>query len=178
MSETLATPNGAPQETNPEQNSRIRNFFLGTTFVGYVIRGTLIPLIFYLLIFLIGFWRAWVDPSGSAAFFEYVRGLFETVVSIASIVIIIAIGVLIVQIARFVNLLRSEVKPITEDTKQAFRNVRATTAFVQENAVKPIIKAASFTSGLIAFLREISRISKILQKRSAETQASPEAIEE
>ncbi|MEO1287250.1 MAG: hypothetical protein AAFV93_05740, partial [Chloroflexota bacterium] len=139
MSETSSTTSSSASESS---NSRLRNFFLGTTAVGFIIRGTAIPLVIYLLIFLLGFWRAWVDPAGSAAFFEYVRGLFETVVSIASIVIIIAIGVLIVQIARFVNLLRSEVKPITEDTKQAFRNVRATSEFVQENAVKPIIQAA------------------------------------
>lgn len=170
MSESSPTIS-APVEDTAESRTlgnRIKGWILGTTLAGFIIRGTMIPLLFYLLIFLFGFWRAWVDPDGSAAYFEYVRGLFEMIVSIASIVIVIAIGVLILQIARFINLLRSEVKPITEDTKQAIKNVRATSEFVQKNAVKPVIGAYSFTAGLIAFLRELSHISRILQRRNDE----------
>lgn len=168
MSEaTMPTP--MPQQPTPEEaqsfTKRLKDMVLGTTAIGFIIRGTAIPLLLYVLIFVFGFWRAWVDADGSAAYFEYVRGLFDVVVSLASMLIIIAIGVLIVQIARFVNLLRSEVKPITEDTKQAIKNVRVTSEFVQKNAVKPVIKTQTFIAGILAFLREISRISKILQRR-------------
>ncbi|MGJ3240507.1 MAG: hypothetical protein ACFE0Q_17495 [Anaerolineae bacterium] len=164
-----STPTTEPAEQRT-LTKRLKDFVMGTTLVGFIIRGTMIPLLLFLLIFLFGFWRAWVDPIGSADYFEYLRGLFEIVVSIASIVIIIAIGVLIVQIARFVNLLRSEVKPITEDTKQALKNVRVTSEFVQKNAVKPVMRTQSFIAGLLTFLREISRISKILQRRKDRTE--------
>ena len=76
------------------------------------------------------------------------------------------------QIARFVNLLRSEVKPITEDTKQAIKNVRVTSEFVQKNAVKPVIKSQSFLAGLLAFLSEITKISRILQRRNKDEVSS------
>lgn len=170
MSEASTTTSAPVEDTSEARTrgKRIKDWILGTSLAGFIIRGTMIPLLFYLLIFLFGFWRAWVDPDGSAAYFGYIRSLFEMIASIAAIVIVIATGVLILQIARFINLLRSEVKPITEDTKQAIKNVRATSEFVQKNAVKPVISAYSFTAGLIAFLRELSHISRILQRRSDE----------
>ncbi len=151
---------------------RLKDRILGTTIVGFIIRLTAIPLLFYFFIFIFGFWRAWVDPVGSANYFEYLRGLFDMVVSIAIIVVIISIGVFIVQIARFVNLLRSEVKPITEDTKQAIKNVRVTSEFVQKNAVAPVIKSQTFLAGLIAFLKELSKISRILQRRNQDKETA------
>lgn len=168
MSEISSTVSStAPLPDAPKTwQDKLKDRILGTTIVDFIIRLTAIPLVFYLLVFLFGFWRAWVDPVGSADYFEYLRGLFDMVVSIAIIVIIISIGVLVVQIARFVNLLRSEVKPITEDTKQAIKNVRVTSEFVQKNAVKPVIKSQSFLAGLIAFLSEITKISRILQRRN------------
>ncbi|MGB7338103.1 MAG: hypothetical protein WBC91_04355 [Phototrophicaceae bacterium] len=175
MSEATMPAPAAPQPAQGESQTigqRIKDFVLGTTLVGFIIRGTLIPLLLYLLIFIFGVWRAWADADGSAAYFDYVRGLFDVIVSLASILIIIAIGVLIVQIARFVNLLRSEVKPITEDTKQAIKNVRVTSEFVQKNAVKPVIKTQTFIAGILAFLREIGRISKILQRRNTENEGN------
>ncbi|MEL6306873.1 MAG: hypothetical protein AAFQ52_01960 [Chloroflexota bacterium] len=172
MSEASAPASPPP----PERRSfgkRIRDLVFGTTMVDYIVRVTLIPLAFYIAFFVVGLYRAWVDPVGSANYFEYIRGLFETILSVAMTLIIIAIGVLVIQIARFINLLRSEIKPITEDTKQAIKNVRVTTEFVQKNAVKPIIKGQSFLAGLIAFLREISRISSILRRtRPSNTSAS------
>lgn len=165
MTSTLPNPNNPV----PEQitwRDKLKDSILGTTIIGFIIRLTAIPLVLYLLIFLFGFWRAWVDPTGSANYFEYLRGLFDIVVSIASIVIVISIGVLIVQIARFVNLLRSEVKPITDDTKQAIKNVRVTSEFVQKNAVAPVIKSQSFLAAILAFLREIIKISQVLQRRN------------
>lgn len=168
---TIPTTNNIGEE-QVTWRDRLKDRILGTTIVGFVIRLTAIPLLLYLSIFLFGFWRAWVDPVGSANYFEYLRGLFDMVVSIAIIVIIISIGVLIVQIARFVNLLRSEVKPITEDTKQAIKNVRVTSEFVQKNAVAPVIKSQSFLAGLIAFLRELSKISRLLQRRNKDEETA------
>ena len=172
MSDASSTLPAGDASEQPAISKRLRDFILGTSLVGFIARGTLIPLLFFLLIFLFAFWRAWVDPDGSAVYFAYIRSLFEMIVSIAVILIIIATGVLIIQIARFINLLRSEIKPITEDTKQAIKNVRATTGFVQQNAVKPIISVHSFVAGLIAFLREISHISRILQRRAEEADAN------
>ena len=171
VSSTLPNTPMPPEETKTWQDN-LKDKVLGTSIVGFIIRLTAIPLVLYLLIFLFGLWRAWVDPTGSANYFEYLRGLFDIIVSIATMLIIISIGVLIVQIARFVNLLRSEVKPITEDTKQAIKNVRVTSEFVQKNAVKPVIKGQSFLAAILAFLSEITKISRILQRRNKDEVSS------
>jgi|GEM_PF-1660801 len=172
MAEEASTTTTATNESENQQPSPIKDFFLGTTIEGFIIRGTLVPVAIFLSIFLIGFALAWFFPEGAAGRFAYIRSLFEIIVSIAIILIIIAIGVLILQIARFVNLLRSEVKPITEDTKQAIKNVRVTSEFVQKNAVKPVIETNAFIAGLIAFLREIARVSRLFQRRNKETEES------
>lgn len=128
----------------------------------------------YLLIFVIGIVAALFNAEGSASFFGYFNNLLTIALTIISFVVIVAIGILVIQIARFVNLLRSEVKPITNDTKQAIRNVRTTSEFVQQHGVSPVIKTQSFIVGLIAFFREIVRITRILQGRPSEDKANEE----
>ncbi|MDQ7025544.1 MAG: hypothetical protein Q9P01_10150 [Anaerolineae bacterium] len=122
----------------------------------------------YVLIFLIGLVAAIIWNESAASFFRYFRDLMTIALAISSAMIVIATGILIVQIARFINLIRSEVKPITDDTKQAIRNVRVTSEFVQKHAVEPIIQVQSFLAGLIAFLREIILISQVLQRRDSD----------
>jgi hypothetical protein len=146
----------------------LKDILIGTDITGYIIRLTALPVIAYLGIFVWGLLSALWNPEGAASYWAYFRNLIEIILSMAAIVIFIAIGILIVQVARFVNLLRSEIKPITEDTKMAFRNVRATTEFVQKHGLAPIIRFQAFLAGLIAFLSEIIRVSRLLQDRAAE----------
>jgi membrane protein implicated in regulation of membrane protease activity len=121
---------------------------------------------FYVLLFLIGLVTAIAFGERAAAWFSYFRDLINIALAVSTLVIVVGVGVLIVQIARFVNLLRSEVKPITEDTQKALKEVRTTAQFVQKHGVSPIIKGQSFFAGILAFLREIVRITRILQRRT------------
>lgn len=119
----------------------------------------------YVLLFLIGFVSALIWNESAAAFFRYFRDLVSIGLALSSLMVFVGIGILIVQVARFVNLLRSEVKPLGDDAKQALRNVRITSEFVQKHAVEPIIRFQAFLAGLIAFLREIVIITQLLQRR-------------
>lgn len=163
MAETTPQAEETTNE-NPERRGLSGRLF-GTSFVGQVVRATLLPIVIYIVLFVLAVWRAIADPSGSAEYFEYLRNLTEIMLSITLIVIFIGLGVLIVQIARFVNLLRSEIKPITRDTRAAIQNVRTTSAFVKKQAADPIIRTSSFMAGFLTFLREIVRISRILRQR-------------
>lgn len=125
---------------------------------------------FYILLFLIGLVTAIAFGESAAMWFGYFRNLVNIALAVSTLVIFVGIGVLIVQIARFVNLLRSEVKPITEDSQKALQEVRATAQFVQKNSVQPIIQGQAFFAGLLAFLREIVRLTQILQRRTDEAQ--------
>jgi hypothetical protein len=165
MAEMEVTENESRSGSN-----RLKDLLLGTDIVGYTIRLTLLPVVVYLGVFIWGLVSALLNPEGAASYWSYFRNLVEIVVAMAAIVIFIAAGILIVQIARFVNLLRSEIKPISEDTKLAVKNVRVTTEFVQKHGLKPIIRFQAFLVGLMAFLSEIIRVSRLLQERKAEAE--------
>ncbi|MCI0351116.1 MAG: hypothetical protein L0Z53_16960, partial [Acidobacteriales bacterium] len=126
----------------------------------------------------IGLIAALVWDDGAAAFFRYVRDLITIGLALTSMVIVIGIGILVVQIARLVNLLSTEVKPISDDTKLAVRNVRTTTEFVQKRTVEPIIQTYAFLAGLTTFLLEIVRLSRMLQQRDNEVNNEPEVSED
>ncbi|MCU0514208.1 MAG: hypothetical protein MUE40_16755 [Anaerolineae bacterium] len=104
------------------------------------------------------------DAAEAASRMSYLRDLVSIVLSVQIILVIAGVGVLIFQVARFVNLLRSEVKPITEDAKQMLTTARTTGAFVAKHTTEPIIKTQSFFAGLFTFLREIVRLGRILKR--------------
>jgi hypothetical protein len=165
MAEMQATENESRSWSN-----KLKDLLLGTDIVGYIIRLSLLPVVVYLGVFIWGLGSALLNPEGAAGYWNYFRNLVEIVVAMAAIVIFVATGILIVQIARFVNLLRSEVKPISEDTKLAIKNVRVTAEFVQKHGLAPIIRFQAFLAGFIAFLSEIIRVSRLLQERKAEAE--------
>jgi len=167
MSEsTSALPiNDTQEEENESEPGFLKRIFLGTSAEGFVARMTLYATLLYLLIFVIGFIWAWFSPEDAASFFSFMRNLLEIVLALAMIIIFFATGIIIIQIARFVNLLRSEIKPITEDTKDAVKNIRVTAEFVQKHGIEPIIRIQSFLFALTTFLIELVRVSRLLQKR-------------
>lgn len=172
---TASLPASDTQEQESEsQPGLLKRIFLGTTAEGFIARMTIYPTLLYLLIFIFGFVWAWFFPEGSASFFGTMRNLLEIILALAAILIFIALGVLILQIARFVNLLRSEIKPITEDTKEAVKNVRITAEFVQKHGIEPIIRIQSFLFALMSFLVEIVRISRLLQQRETSSAGATE----
>lgn len=120
-----------------------------------------------LLLFVMAVFYAWTSDAVEAANrMDYWRNLVSIFMTLLIIIIVMAVGILIVQIARFVNLLRSEVKPITQDAQQTLKTARATTEFVSKHTVEPVIKTVSFTAGLLAFLREIVQLGRILKHQS------------
>lgn len=156
---------------------KLKGFLIGTDITGYIARLTLVPVLAYLGVFAWGLVSALLNPAGAAAYWSYFRNLIEIVLAMAAILIFIATGILLVQVARFVNLLRSEIKPISDDAKLAVKNVRITAEYVQKHGIAPIIRFQAFLAGLIAFLSEIIRVSRLLQERKAEAEEGDEVEE-
>jgi cytochrome b561 len=105
------------------------------------------------------------DPQQASSLMSYVRDVISILLTTVMILIIVGIAVLILQIARFVNLLINEVKPITEDTKRAVKHAAVAAEFASKQGIEPIIKTQAFFFGLAAFFREILRLNKVLQSR-------------
>lgn len=117
------------------------------------------------LIFVIALVAAIAAPEGAAGIFSYVKDLMTIVLLVQGILIVIALAVLITQIARFVNLLRSEVSPIMKDAQQTVQDVRTSAQFVGKHTTRPIIVLSSFFSGLLTFTTEILRINRLMRRR-------------
>jgi cytochrome b561 len=105
------------------------------------------------------------EPQQASSLMDYVRDVISITLTTVVILIIIGIAVLILQIARFVNLLLNEVKPITEDTKRAVKHAAVAAEFASKQGIEPIIKAQTFFFGLAAFFREILKLNKVLKSR-------------
>lgn len=62
--------------------------------------------------------------------------------------------ILIVQLARLINLVQNEVQPVLESANETINTLRGTAAFLSSNLVRPVIKV----NGYIAAIRRLSGI--------------------
>ncbi len=118
------------------------------------------------LIFLAGLALAlFTDATQTASKVQVVRDIVIIMLAIEGILIIVGIAVLIVQIARLVNLLQSKTKPILDNAAAAVKSAKGTAEFVGDNVAEPIIKAGGFVAGLRVFLRELGGIRRAIRRR-------------
>jgi hypothetical protein len=60
--------------------------------------------------------------------------------------------ILMVQLARLINLLQNEIKPILESTNDTVNHLRGTTTFLGDNMVEPVIRLNEYLAGITKFL--------------------------
>lgn len=79
---------------------------------------------------------------------ETIRDVFIIVLAFEFSLIGLAMVILLVQLARLVNLLQNEVRPILESTNQAANTLRGTASFLSQNLVGPVMKVNSTIAAL------------------------------
>ncbi len=84
------------------------------------------------------------DPARTAN----IRDMFIIALAVVNIVIGGLLVVLIWQLQSLIFLLRNEVKPMLINANQTMNTIRGTTVFMSDNVAKPMVKVASFFSGL------------------------------
>jgi hypothetical protein len=89
-----------------------------------------------------------------------IRDIFIIFMALEFIVIGVALVILIVQLAKLVNLLENEVKPIILSTKETINTLKGTTEFLSENLVSPVIKL----NGYMAGFKKVFDLLKIVRK--------------
>jgi hypothetical protein len=104
------------------------------------------------------------NADGVERFVSYVRDILTVFVITQCVLILTGLSILILQFARFINLLGSEVKPITEDVREATQAIRSSAEFVNKQAVQPVIRSTTFFIGLRVFLRELFRFARLFRK--------------
>lgn len=108
-----------------------------------------------------------------------VRDVFIIFMALESILLGVTLVVLMIQLAKLINLLQHEVLPILESTNETISNVRGTATFLGENITEPVIKINAYTAGLSKFLNIIGLTTKtkkgkgnIKQKSSRKSETS------
>jgi hypothetical protein len=81
------------------------------------------------------------------------RDIAIIIVAVETIIINALLILLVWQVWRLIKMIREEIKPILEDTKDTVGTVRGTADFVSGNVVDPVVK----TSGRIAGFRQTLR---------------------
>ena len=133
-----------PQELTSEQKR--------VAIIGIVLVVLLVVLIAISLYYL-------MQPSTDTA---RIRDIFIIFLAIESLLIGLTLVVLMIQLAKLLNLLQNEIRPIVESTNETVSNLRGTTTFLSDNLVEPVMKANEFTAGF----RQLIAVLGLSRKRS------------
>lgn len=110
-------------------------------------RGAMIAVVvavIIILVLIVGSIIFLMQPTTDTARF---RDVFIIFMALESIVIGLALIILIVQLARLINLLQNEIKPIIDSTNETVSTLRGTTQFLSDNLVEPIFKLNEIMAG-------------------------------
>lgn len=89
-----------------------------------------------------------------------IRDIFIIFMALEFIILGVALVILIIQLAKLVNLLQNEVKPILEATSDTINTLKGTSEFLSENLVDPVIKL----NGYLAGIKKILDLLKVFRK--------------
>ena len=90
------------------------------------------------------------------------RDIFVLALILEFILVMLALAILMLQVAALMITLKTEIKPILDHARETAKATRTTAQFVSMNAVDPLMQIKSFLAGLLAFLREIIRIRSLV----------------
>ncbi len=91
---------------------------------------------------------------------ERIRNIFIIFMALASLLVGLTFVILMVQLARFINLLNNEVQPILQSTDETVSNLRGTTEFLSDYLVEPVIKMNEYISGILQLFQTIGLARK------------------
>lgn len=93
-----------------------------------------------------------------------IRDIFIIFLAIQSLLIGLVLVILMIQLARLINLLQNEVKPILDSTNETVSNLRGTTTFLSDNMVGPVIKLNEYLAGITQLLLLVGLVKKPSKK--------------
>lgn len=95
-----------------------------------------------------------------------VRDIFIIFMALESLLIGLALVILMIQMARLINLVQNEIKPILDSTNETVSHLRGTTVFLSDNLVEPVIKLNEYLAGFSQLLQVIGLARKPSKPRS------------
>jgi hypothetical protein len=115
------------------------------------------------LIVVVAFVIAQGDVTNTASVIQIVRDVFLIFLSLQGVMIILALTILIAQLARLINLLQNEVQPILKNAQETVKTAAGTVRFVSENVTTPLVKVGSFLAGANVILGNLGGLRRALR---------------
>ena len=122
--------------------------------------GIIVAVVVLIIAIGVGIWWL-VQPSTDTG---RVRDIFIIFMAFESLLIGFTLVILIVQLARLINLLQNEIKPIIDSTNETVSNLRGTAVFLSENLSEPVIKLNEYIAGLSELFKVIGLVRKSPKK--------------
>lgn len=119
----------------------------------------LLSLIGILLIAALIFSTYWLLTNAEKT--SIIRDIFIIFLGFEFLLIGIALIILLIQLARLINLLQNEVKPILDSTNETVSTLRGTTAFLSDNLAEPVMNL----NEVIASFQRLLQISGLTKKK-------------
>ena len=157
------TPTSTTTEVNPTPDDGF-----DVMRVVYIAGGVLIGL--FVLVLVRGIVGPVPNVGGFGPAIEIIRDIVLIFLALEGVLIVLALAVLIAQVARLVNLLQNEVKPVLENTQQTVKHARGTVEFVGKNLSEPVIKTNAFFAGMGVLVREVFRLRAAIRPEGAVSQ--------
>ena len=126
----------------PEDTKRQKAAIIGISIGLLVVIAALVTFAVFLL-------------TGQADTTARIRDVFIIFMALESLVIGLALVILVVQLARLINLLQNEIKPILDSTNETVSTLRGTTQFLSDNLAEPVIKLNEYYAGLTSLLKMV-----------------------
>ena len=130
-----------------------------------VVTGSALFLFVTLLIFVGAIVLAIYTEEQFGSVVQIIRDIMIILVVLEGMFITLSLAILIIQIARLVNLLQNELAPILKNSREVVTQTKGTLEFVNQNVTQPIISVSSFMAGVTTFFTELSKINNIANKK-------------
>jgi len=131
----LALPAAPTPENQPSDELRRQRIIL---------IGVIVAAIILILLIIASIWFL-LQPTTDTA---KIKDVFIIFMALQSLFLGIILIVLIIQLARLINLLQNDIKPILDSTNETVSTLRGTTVFLSENVVEPVIKMNEYFAGI------------------------------
>jgi predicted PurR-regulated permease PerM len=100
----------------------------------------------------------------SSAVIRTIRDIMIIFLALQGVLIILALAILIVQIARLIAIVTTEIKPILENTQDTLKTAQGTVQFLSETVASPIVRTGGLLASFSAFTREAFGLRRAVGK--------------
>ncbi len=108
---------------------------------------------------------------GGESFAEVIRVIRDLVIIfliLEGILIVVALGILILQVAKLVTIVQTEIKPMLDNTQATLSTVRGTVEFMSENLTDPVVRTSGYAAGVSVLVGNLFGIRRAMKRARTE----------